>query len=107
PVAAQARVRADLGDVAAAITPALVPMVAVYAGGLGWTIGALADGGWLDWLAALPLEQRLILPDGTRVLAAHTAPGRNHGPGIEPDTSAADLRGMLSGCEADLVLVGD
>jgi hypothetical protein len=52
------------------------------ASSFAWTIGAVAPAGWLPWLRALPLEMRLILPDGTRVLAAHAAPGTDDGDGL-------------------------
>jgi hypothetical protein len=40
-----------------------------------WAHGHLVARGHLDWIAALPLEQHLTLPDATRILAAHAAPG--------------------------------
>ncbi len=66
----------------------------------------LAATGWLDWLAAIPLEERFELPDGTRVLCVHAAPGLDDGPFIDPYTSDEVLSKLLEGCEADLVLVG-
>lgn len=77
--------------------------------GFAWTQGAVTAAGWLDWLAALPLEQRLTLPDGARLLGVHAAPGRDGtqpGDGIVPTTSEAELRSLLDGCAADLVCVG-
>ena len=71
-----------------------------------WTVGALATAGWLPWLRALPLEMRLILPDGTRVLAVHAAPGTDDGDGLRVRASDDELRIQLAGVEADLVLVG-
>lgn len=71
-----------------------------------WTQGALAATGWLDWLADLPLEQRLVLPDGTRLLGVHASPGRDDDPGVPPDIDDGALRSLLHGCEADLVCVG-
>ena len=74
-----------------------------------WTQGAVTAAGWLDWLAALPLEQRLTLPDGMRLLGVHAAPGHDGsqpGVGIVPTTSEAELRSLLDGCGADLVCVG-
>ncbi len=73
---------------------------------LGWTQGAVTHGGWFDWLAGLPLEQRLTLPDGTRMLAVHAAPRTDDGPGITPEVSDAELPTVLTGCEANLVVVG-
>jgi predicted phosphodiesterase len=71
-----------------------------------WTAGALTSGGWLPWLAALPLEMRVSLPDGTRVLAVHAAPGTDDGDGINIKTSDQEVQALVSGVEADLVLVG-
>ena len=71
-----------------------------------WTVGALATAGWLPWLRALPLEMRLILPDGTRVLAVHAAPGTDDGDGLRVHATDDQLRTQLAGVEADLVLVG-
>ena len=71
-----------------------------------WTAGYLAGRGWLPWLAELPLEQRLTLPDGTRLLGVHAAPGTAHGEGIRPTHSDDQLAELVSGAEADLILVG-
>lgn len=85
--------------------PGLVPALVAVAQGFAWTRGALSPGGWIDWLAALPLEQRATLPDGTRLLGVHAAPGDDDGSGIASDTSDDELRRLLAGCEADLVCV--
>lgn len=71
-----------------------------------WTRGAITAAGWLEWLAKLPLEQRALLPDGTRLLGVHASPGNDGGPGIHPALSEPQLYAMLAGCEADLVCVG-
>jgi predicted phosphodiesterase len=71
-----------------------------------WTAGALAATGWLDWLAALPLEGRLTLLDGTRLLAVHAAPGTDDGTGVPPTATDEYLRDLVRGAEADLVVVG-
>ena len=60
----------------------------------------------MEWLAALPLDHHLTLPDGTRMLAVHASPGKDDGVGITPATSNAELVGMLTGAEADLIVVG-
>jgi diadenosine tetraphosphatase ApaH/serine/threonine PP2A family protein phosphatase len=52
-------------------------------------------GGWLDWLSALPLEQRFTLPDGTVVLATHVAPGQDDGAGIHLALSDAEMAADL------------
>lgn len=71
-----------------------------------WTQGMLTAAGWLEWLADLPLEQRLTLPDGTRLLGVHAAPGSDDGDGVHPMLTAAKLQALVGGCEADLVCVG-
>jgi len=71
-----------------------------------WTQGALVATGWLPWLAALPLELHIILPNGTRVLGVHASPGNDDGPGIHPDLTDMELEVLFKGCDADLVFVG-
>jgi predicted phosphodiesterase len=73
---------------------------------LCWAQGALAAAGWLDWLAGLELEQRLTLPDGTRVLLVHAAPGTDDGEGIRPTLSEAQIAERVANCGADLIFVG-
>jgi predicted phosphodiesterase len=76
------------------------------ASSFSWTVGALASAGWLSWLRELPLEMRMILPDGTRLLAAHAAPGKDDGDGMRVISSDDELRILLAGVDADLILVG-
>jgi len=86
--------------------PALLKPLVDVARSFAWTQGAVATAGWLPWLEALPLDFRTVLPDGTRVLAVHAAPGLDDGWGIHPALSQAELAAHLSGCDADLVLLG-
>jgi len=86
--------------------PEALAMKMRLASSFAWTIGAVAPTGWLPWLRALPLEMRVILPDGTRVLAVHAAPGTDDGDGVRVRSSDDELRDQLAGVEADLVLVG-
>lgn len=86
--------------------PTLLLRYVRVAQNFAWTMGALSNGNWLERLAALPLEQRMTLPDGTRMLGVHAAPGTDDGDGIHPRLSQAQLRTLLAGCEADLVFVG-
>src|SRR5688572_26540264 len=44
---------------------------------IAWTHGHLAATGWLPWVAQLPLDERLTLPNGMRLLASHAAPGKD------------------------------
>jgi len=85
---------------------ALLPQVMEAVRSFSWTRGYVSAAGWLDWLTNLPLEVRLTLPDGTRLLGVHASPGRDDGPGIQPQHSDGKLEQRLSGCEADLVIVG-
>ena len=86
--------------------PLLLPHIIEIARGFAWTRGYLSVAGWLDWLMNLPLEVRLTLPDGTRLLGVHASPGRDDGPGIQPRHSDEELEQRLAGCEADAVIVG-
>jgi diadenosine tetraphosphatase ApaH/serine/threonine PP2A family protein phosphatase len=85
--------------------PALLPPVIEAARSFSWTRGYLSAAGWLDWLTNLPLEVRLTLPDGTRLLGVHASPGRDDGSGIGPKHSDGKLERRLAGCEADVVIV--
>jgi putative phosphoesterase len=76
------------------------------AASFGWTRGMLTAGGWLDRLDNLPLEVRLTLPDGTRVLGVHASPGRDDGLGIRAEQGEAELDALLAGADAELVFVG-
>jgi predicted phosphodiesterase len=84
----------------------LVLKLVEVAQSFAWTQGYLTAAGWLDWLTGLPLEERLILPDGTRLLGVHARPGSDDGPGLHPALRDAELEALLDGCEADLVCVG-
>jgi len=86
--------------------PDLWPARAEVAGNLSWTQGAITVSGWQDWLAALPLEYRTMLPDGTRVLCVHSAPGQDAVSGLYPAASEEALRAMASASDADLLFVG-
>lgn len=86
--------------------PQLVPRLAEMAANFAWTQGFIQARGWWNWLAELSLEVRLALPDGTRVLGVHAAPGLDDGPGINPTLDEGALRELLAPAMADLVLVG-
>ena len=72
-----------------------------------WTRGAITAAGGYDWLAALPVEHRVGLPDGTRTLLVHAAPGRDDGPGIAVDATDQQLiEAGVTDAAADLIFVG-
>jgi predicted phosphodiesterase len=87
-------------------TPALISIFADVAGSFGWTQGYLEARGWLDWLKKLPLENRLVLPDGTRVLLVHAAPGTDDGYGLNPSLDADELNTAIADSGAALICVG-
>lgn len=86
--------------------PDLVQRAVEVAAGFAWTLGYVTAAGWRDWLSRLPLELRLTLPDGTRLLGVHAAPGADDGPGIHPGLSEDELYALLQPAEADLIFVG-
>jgi predicted phosphodiesterase len=86
--------------------PSLLLRLMQVTNSFAWTQGAVTSAGWFAWLSALPVEQKRSLPDGTRVLLTHVAPGVNDGPGIHPELSDEAVAAMVSGCQADLVVVG-
>src|SRR6266516_2869990 len=86
--------------------PTLLSQVIEATRSFSWTRGYLSAAGWFDWLSSLPLEVRVTLPDGTRLLGVHASPGRDDGAGIQTQHSDGKLEQRLAGCEADLVIVG-
>ncbi len=86
--------------------PSRAPAAIQVAVSFGWTQGMVTAAGWRGWLAELPLEHRFTLPDGTRVLLVHAAPGHDDGPAFFPSMSEDEAAGLLAGCKADLVFVG-
>lgn len=86
--------------------PALWLTCVEVASSLSWTQGVVTVSGWVDWLAGLPLENRIVLPDGTRVLCVHATPGCDDGRGVHPGVRQEALRSLVAEGEADLVFVG-
>jgi diadenosine tetraphosphatase ApaH/serine/threonine PP2A family protein phosphatase len=73
----------------------------------GWTLGSINAAGGYDWLSALPLEQRMPLPSGDRVLIVHAAPGLDDGPGLYPELTDQELlEAGVAHTQADLIFVG-
>lgn len=86
--------------------PALWSACVEVASSFSWTQGAVMVTGWVEWLAGLPLENRIVLPDGTRVLCVHASPGCDDGQGVHPGVSKKALKLLVAENEADLVCVG-
>lgn len=83
-----------------------LPALVECAGTFAWTQGALSGSHWIEWLEKLPLEIRDELPDGTRALGVHAAPGRDDGLGLMAGSSHEQLLAAVEGCEASLVFGG-
>ena len=90
------------GEVSAEAIPARAAMTST----LAWTRGMLTASGHLGWLSTLPLEWRVTLPDGTRVLCVHASPGTDDGPGFHPAHEDAAMAERAASADADLVFVG-
>ena len=73
---------------------------------MGFTYGQVWAVGKQQFIADLPLEHRITLPDGTRVLGVHASPGQHSGKGFRPDQSEAIMLERMSTANADLVIVG-
>lgn len=86
--------------------PKLIRIAINVAQSISWTLGAVTARGFSEWLRDLPLEYRFTLPDGTRLLLVHAAPGTDEGRGVRLDHTMDDLAAILAECEADLVVVG-
>ena len=84
----------------------LLPRLVEVSQSFAWTKGMITSMGWLDWLSRLPLEQRLELPDATRLLGVHASPGCDDGRGFHPASDEVELETLFSGCGAELVCVG-
>lgn len=99
----------------AAQDPEMVPVVVEVYSGFCWTQGAIAHFDerdadplyWMHWLESLPMELRLTLPDGNRVLLVHARPGYDDGvEGLYPDMSDEDVAALFVGHDADCIIVG-
>jgi hypothetical protein len=76
------------------------------AASFAWTKGAVTAGGWFEWLHSLPDELRTTLPDGSRLLAVHSQPGVDDGPGITSSATDDELLERLAAADADIVCAG-
>jgi predicted phosphodiesterase len=86
--------------------PELIPLLVKLTASLAWSMGAVASHGWLDWFRQLPVEQRLQLPDGTKLLMVHASPGRDTGSGFFSRQTDEKLVQLAEGCDADVIGVG-
>jgi putative phosphoesterase len=84
----------------------LVERFAAMAAGIGWTRGVLDQANLLASLTGLPAQLRLQVPSGATVLGVHASPQADDGPGIEPGIADEELRALLAGYDADVVIGG-
>ncbi|MCA9914233.1 MAG: metallophosphoesterase family protein [Anaerolineae bacterium] len=87
--------------------PTLATTYAEVSASFAWTQGMVTAAGWFDWLANLPLEERLTLPDGTKVLFVHATPGNDDGRGLAAVDDEEWVReAFVNSCEETLIFVG-
>jgi predicted phosphodiesterase len=86
--------------------PERLPIFQEATASWAWSKGWLCATGWFEWVSALPVEQRLVLPNAQTLLCVHATPGYADGPGIGPHTSDSELVELVAGCQADIVCVG-
>jgi predicted phosphodiesterase len=84
----------------------LVERYGAMAGAIGWTRGALSQAGCLPFIAGLPAEQRVGLPDGSTLLGVHATPGRDDGPGIDRRIADRELYPLLRPGQAATIVGG-
>ncbi len=86
--------------------PSLQARFATVESSFSWTRTALSTDGRLDRLAALPLETRLELDDGTRLLGVHASPGRDDGAGVTPHRPDSELHAETVDADAQIIITG-
>jgi predicted phosphodiesterase len=90
----------------AAANPDLLPVLVEVAGSFAWTQGMVTAGGWFDWLAALPAEMRVTLPDGTPLLGIHATLTADDDAGLNPQRTDEELKALFADCPAGLICAG-
>jgi len=87
--------------------PTLASQFAEVSTSFAWTQGMITAAGWFDWLANLPLEECLTLPDGTKTLFVHATPGNDDGRGLAAvDDDAWVREAFVESCPETLIFVG-
>jgi predicted phosphodiesterase len=85
--------------------PSLLPLFEAVESSFAWTRDQMGEQN-LEWLAALPASQRLVLDDGTILLGIHASVRSDDGAGITPDVPDADLAALLAGADAHVICGG-
>jgi predicted phosphodiesterase len=76
------------------------------ANSFSWTQGVITAAGWYDWIAALPFDTRIDLPDGTRLRGLHGTHRADEENSLRPSATDDELKGLLEGCDAELMCAG-
>ena len=84
----------------------LLPRLADAVGSFAWTKGFLQASGSLAVLGSFQPRVRLVLPDGTHVLAVHASLIADDGRGIAPDVGADEMAALFPEPGATLVFGG-
>jgi predicted phosphodiesterase len=71
-----------------------------------WTQGVVTAAGWYDWIAALPFDTRIDLPDGTRLRGLHGTHRADDENSLRPSATDDELRALLVDCDAELLCAG-
>ncbi len=95
------------GEVSAMIPPSDLGMQISASRSFAWTRGAITAVGGYNWLASLPVEQTVTLPNGCRVLLVHASPGQDDGPGLFAEMEDHELIDAgVADSGAQLIFVG-
>ncbi len=89
-----------------AADPGQLQRLVDVAGTFAWTKGFLHAHGSLDLLRSFLPHVRLLLPDGTLVLAVHASLRADDGPGIVPDLGPDEAERLFPSVGAALVFGG-
>ncbi len=95
------------GEVSAMIPPSDLSMQVSASRSFAWTRGAITAVGGYDWLASLPVEQTVTLPNGCRTLLVHASPSQDDGPGLFAELRDRELIDAgVADSGAQLIFVG-
>lgn len=71
-----------------------------------WTIGALQQAGWMDWLRPLHFEYRTMTDNDIPVALMHSSSGTDENPGLLPTQTDDEVWDIYGEVEENLIFVG-